>query len=190
MSRPAPTYPAPQPRSADRLPRGTRQDVGWPVWAFARLAGRVTGGAPPSVFLALGRRPSLLFAWLPFASRLMPRGRLPRRDTELVILRVAAVRDCAYEFDHHVRLGRRAGVSPTDLDRVLAGSSADGWTQHERLLIEVTDELLAEHDLDDATWTRLHAELDEAACVELILLVGHYDMLATMLNTLRVPLDH
>ncbi len=181
---------APEPRTPPRMPRGTRQDVGWAVWGFARLAGKVTRGAPPSVFLALGRRPSLLWAWLPFASRLMPRGRLPRRDTELVILRVAAVRECAYEFDHHVRLGRRAGVDRDDVARVLDGAVADGWSERERLLLTVTDELLDRHDLTDESWSRLRAELDEAACVELLMLVGHYDMLATMLNTLRVPLDH
>jgi AhpD family alkylhydroperoxidase len=170
--------------------RGGRADVGRPVWAFARLAGRVTHGAPPSVFLALGRRPSLLWTWLPFASRLMPRGRLPRRETELVILRVAAVRGCAYEFDHHERLARRAGVTEDDVARVLSGPDAGGWSTRERLLLTATDQLLASHDVDDATWERLREELDEALCVELLLLVGHYDMLATMLNTLRVPLDH
>jgi len=172
------------------MQRGTREDVGWAVWGFARLAGRITHGKPPSVFLALGRRPSLLWAWLPFASRLMPRGRLPRRETELVILRVAAVRDCAYEFDHHVRLGRHAGVDAADAERVLEGAAAPGWSARETVLLDVTDELLEHHDLGDESWARLRAELDEAECVELLLLVGHYDMLATLLNTLRVPLDH
>ncbi|MDI3405229.1 carboxymuconolactone decarboxylase family protein [Streptomyces cavernicola] len=36
-----------------------------------------------------------------FAARLMPRGTLPRRDTELIILRVSRLCDCAYEFTHH-----------------------------------------------------------------------------------------
>ena len=182
--------PAPVPVGPPRLPRGGRKDVGWAVWGFARLAGRVTGGAPPSVFLAFGRRPSLLWTWLPFASRLMPRGTLPRRSSELVILRVAAVRGCAYEFDHHVRLGRRAGVTQDDVRRVLAGPGADGWSDDERLLLEVTDELLDRRDLSDTTWRRLRDALDERRCVELVLLVGHYDMLATLLVTLRSPLDH
>jgi AhpD family alkylhydroperoxidase len=120
----------------------------------------------------------------------MPRGRLPRRETELVILRVAAVRDCAYEFDHHVRLGRRAGVDADDVEKVLEGAAAPGWSPREKLVLAVAEELLEHHDLSDGSWARLRAELDEAECVELLLVVGHYDMLATLLNTLRVPLDH
>ena len=41
----------------------------------------------------------------------MPGGKLPRADTELVILRVAHLTECDYEWDHHERIGRRAGLS-------------------------------------------------------------------------------
>jgi AhpD family alkylhydroperoxidase len=119
----------------------------------------------------------------------MPGGRLPRRETELVILRVASVRACAYELEHHVRLGARAGVTPADVERVRQGSTADGWQGHERLLMEVTEELLATRDLGDDTWARLRAAYDERTVIEILLLVGHYDMLATTLTALRLEPD-
>ena len=85
------------------------------------IAGRVTGGPPPHIFSTLARHPKLFVSWLVFAGRLMPRGRLPRAETELVILRVAW--NCAnrYEWDHHVRIGRRAGLSDADIERVPEG---------------------------------------------------------------------
>jgi alkylhydroperoxidase family enzyme len=43
--------------------------------------------------------------WLWFAGALMPGGRLPRDETELVILRVAHNTDCDYEWGHHERIG-------------------------------------------------------------------------------------
>ncbi len=119
----------------------------------------------------------------------MPGGKLPRRETELVILRVAGVRGCDYEFEHHVRLGRRAGVTTADVERVRAGSAADGWRDHEQLLMRVAEELLATRDLTDATWADLRATYDERRVIELLLLVGHYDMLATTLMTLRLEPD-
>jgi AhpD family alkylhydroperoxidase len=42
-------------------------------------------------------------------------GLLPQREVELVILRVATLRDCAYELDHHLRLGRAAGLTDDEL---------------------------------------------------------------------------
>jgi len=172
-----------------RIAPGTRRELGLPIWAFSRLAGRATRTAPPAIFTTLGRGRGLFWGWLHFAGRLMPGGKLPRRETELVILRVASLRGCAYEFEHHVRLGARAGVTTADVDRVRVGATADGWEDHEHLLMQVTEELLATRDLSDLTWTQLRAAYDERTVIELLLLVGHYDMLATTLMTLRLEPD-
>jgi AhpD family alkylhydroperoxidase len=175
--------------AAPRIAPGTRKELGLPIWAFSRLAGRATRTAPPAIFTTLGRGRGLFWGWLHFAGRLMPGGKLPRRETELVILRVASLRGCDYELEHHVRLGRRAGVTAADVDRVRTGSTADGWRGHEQLLIRATEELLAIRDLTDATWAELRAAYDERTLIELLLLVGHYDMLATTLMTLRLQPD-
>ena len=172
-----------------RIAPGSRRDLGLPIWVFSRLAGRATRTAPPAIFTTLGRGRGLFWGWLHFAGRLMPGGRLPRRETELVILRVATVRDCAYELEHHVRLGRRAGVTSEDVDRVREGSAAEGWRSHERLLLRATEELLATRDLTDASWAELRTAYDERTVIEILLLVGHYDMLATTLTTLRLEPD-
>ena len=72
-----------------RVAPGTRRQLGLVNNAIARLAGRATGGAPPNIFTTLGRHRRLFRRWLWFAGALMPGGRLPRVETELVILRVA-----------------------------------------------------------------------------------------------------
>jgi AhpD family alkylhydroperoxidase len=172
-----------------RIEPGARADVGIISWTIAQIGGRVTGGKPPNLFLTLGRHPALFRGWLRFAGRLMPRGKLPRRDTELVILRVAHVRDCAYEHEHHVRLGRRAGLSDGEIARVADGPQASGWTPREQALLQATDELLAHGDVADETWSRLQGELDTRSLIELVLLIGHYEMLAKAINTLRIQPD-
>ena len=58
----------------------------------------MTGTEPPGVFLTLGRHRRLFWGWLLFAGSLMPGGRLPRRETELVILRVATLAGNDYEL--------------------------------------------------------------------------------------------
>lgn len=172
-----------------RITPGSRRDVGLPMWLFAQLAGRVTGTEPPAIFLTLGRNRRLFRGWLHFAGRLMPGGRLPRRETELVILRVAHLAGNDYEFTHHERLGRRAGLGPAEIAQVRTGPADPAWTDRERLLLSVTDELHQTRDLTDATWTALRGELDEPTTIELLLLVGHYEMLATTLTTLRLSPD-
>ncbi|OEU96161.1 4-carboxymuconolactone decarboxylase [Streptomyces oceani] len=163
--------------------------MGLPAWLFVGAAGLVTGTEAPRLFRTLGRHRRLFWGWLHFAGRLMPGGTLPRRHSELVILRVAHLRDCRYEFDHHVRLGRRAGVTAADARRVREGPDATEWTERERVLLTATDQLVRDSDLDDETWAALRRQLDEPTAVEFCLLVGHYTMLATVITTLRVPAD-
>lgn len=176
--------------SEARIAPGTRGQVGLFAWGFAQIAGRVSKTRPPHLFLTLGRHRRLFRGWLRFAARLMPGGKLPRRDTELVILRVAHLRGCAYEYEHHVRLGRRAGITAEEIARLQAGPQAPGWSPRERALLAAVDELDASGDLTDPAWDAVREHLDERETIELLMLAGHYQMLATFLNTLRIAPDH
>lgn len=173
----------------ERVAPGGRGDVGLATWALAQASGFVTGTTPPNLFLVLGRHRRLFRGWLRFAGRLMPFGLLPRRESELVILRVGHLRRCTYELEQHRRLARRAGLVPAEIDRVADGPGAPGWTPREQALLGAVDELHRARDLADDTWRGLREHLDEREAIELVLLAGHYEMLATTIAALRVPLD-
>jgi AhpD family alkylhydroperoxidase len=168
-------------------PGGIRQ-IGLGAWTFSRLAGRAMRTEPPAIFTTLGRTRGLFWGWLHFAGRLMPGGKLPRRDTELVILRVADLRSCAYEWAHHQRLARRAGLTADDISRVREAAT-QGWPERDATLLTCVDALVRDHDLNDEQFAALRGHLDERQVIEFLLLVGHYDMLATTLTTLRVEPD-
>jgi AhpD family alkylhydroperoxidase len=175
--------------TSPRIPPGTRAEIGWINWGIAQISGRVTGTTPPNLFLTLGRHRKLFRGWLRFAGRLMPRGTLPRKDSELVILRVAHLRGSTYEFEHHVRLGRKVGVRDEEIAAVTRPLADGGWTDRQRMILSAVDQLISDRRLEDQVWTDLRSHLDERACIELVMLVGHYEMLATFLETLRVPQD-
>src|SRR5687767_11239033 len=150
--------------SEPRITPGDRSDVGWINWLVGVVVGRVSGTNPPNLFLTMGRQRNLFRGWLRFAGRLMPGGKLSRRETELVILRVAHLRKSEYEFDHHVRLGRKAGLDEEDFERVVRGPEETGWSLRERVLLSAVDELHRDRDLSDETWAELRRQLDEPRC--------------------------
>jgi AhpD family alkylhydroperoxidase len=119
----------------------------------------------------------------------MPGGSLGRRDTELVILRVAHLRRCRYEIEHHARLARRVGLDAAAVERVALGPTVDGWSPRERALLHAVDALLTNRDIDDDSWQAVSTHLREPQLVELCLLVGHYDMLAMTVAALRIAPD-
>ena len=168
-----------------RITPGGRRELGVVNHLISAIAGRVLGGTRPNVFTTLGRQRGLFRAWLWYSAKMMPGGRLPRRETELVILHIAALRACEYEQRHHRRIGRRVGLTPEQIEHT-GDDGWDGWSARERALLGATTQLVRARDIDDPTWAELRAHLDEAETIELLMLCGQYDALATTLMTLRV----
>ena len=175
--------------AAPRIAPGSRRQIGALNLAIARVSGLVSGGPPPHVFTTLARHRRLFRAWLRFAGRLMPRGTLPRADTEIVILRVAHNCDCEYEWRHHEQIARGEGLSVAQIAALRDGPLAAGLDERQRLLLRAADELHEQRAISDALWEQLRARLSETELIELCLLVGHYEMLAMTLNSLRVQPD-
>ena len=155
----------------------------------AGLAGRVTPSGPPNIFTTLGQHPRLFRAWLRYSAHLMPFGQLPRRDTELVILRVAWQCRSAYEWQQHVPIALRVGLTPDEVAGVAGDPAAGGFTERQRALLAVTDELLAERRLSDATWSGVQAILGDREAIELCLLIGNYQGLASTIGALGIQVE-
>ena len=170
-----------------RIAPGGVREIGPVNAGLAWTAGLVAGHRKPlHLFSTLARHRRLFRPWLRFAARLMPFGTLPRADAELVILRVAVNCGSDYEWFQHAPLSRKAGLSPADQERVRQGTAAPGWTARQAALLRAADELHAERRIGDETWTALAGELSSPQLIELCMLVGHYEMLAMTLNSLRV----
>jgi AhpD family alkylhydroperoxidase len=172
-----------------RIAPGGAAEIGRVNLLVARAIGATAGGGPPNIFTTLARHPRLFRRWLRFAGALMPGGLLPRDDTELVILRVAHNCGCEYEWRHHERLARVAGLSAEEVARTREGEDAAGWSERRRLLIRACDELHSARILSDELWGELRPLMSDAQLIELCMLVGHYEMLAMTLNSLRVAPD-
>ena len=172
-----------------RVRPGTTRETGVLAQLIARVIGRRFGLRPLGLFLVLGRHRPLFRSWLMFSSRLLRGTLLTRREVELVILRVANLRDCAYELDHHLRLGRRVGLTDSELADLIVGAAAPDWSPRERALLTAVEELHHKRDLTDGTWAALRTHFPERAAIELCMLAGHYELLATTITALRIPLD-
>ena len=172
-----------------RIAPGGRSEIGFVNTGVARVAGVAMSTPPPNIFTTLARHRGIFRKWLRFAGALMPGGRLPRSDTELLILRVAHNTGCDYEWHHHERIAQLSGLTAADVERVRGAADAEGWSERQATLLRAADELHAERKITGTTWQALSAFLREDELIELCLLVGHYEMLAMTLNSLEVEPD-
>jgi alkylhydroperoxidase family enzyme len=154
--------------------------------------GRPKGENRPKGLNALGvlaRHPELALAYNTFSGQIMYGSKLSARHRELLVLRVATVRDAEYEWRQHVASAADNGVDADEVARVVVGPDAPGWSDLDRALLRAADELLGAARIGDETWSTLAGALDEHELMEVVFTVGAYDTLAMALRTFAVPLD-
>jgi alkylhydroperoxidase family enzyme len=145
----------------------------------------------PKALNALGtlaRHPALTRAFHTFNGHVLFATTLSPRQRELLVLRVAALRDASYEWAQHAVLAGDAGLDDDEVARIVEGPDAD-WSTVERAMLKAVDELVADAKISDETWSVLSRELDEQQLMDLVFTVGAYDALAMAFRSFGVALD-
>jgi 4-carboxymuconolactone decarboxylase len=151
------------------------------------VAGGVTAGRS-NIMRTLVRHPELFQRWTALLDGLL-NGRLADRDREILVLRTAWNCQSEYEWGQHVSVGRRIGLSDEEIRNIATGQEAARWSDTERLLLVAADELHRDSAISDATWTGLARSYDEQEMIEIVIVVGHYHLVAMMLKSVGVPAD-
>ncbi|GAA5060190.1 carboxymuconolactone decarboxylase family protein [Nocardia callitridis] len=178
-----------------RIPPSPRDEWSTELTTFiAEFQSSVRGDRPPEITRpggahllgTLARYPALAKAMLTFNGHLLYESALSARQRELLVLRVAFVRRCAYEWAQHALLAADAGLTQAQIARVTVGPQAAEWDSADRALLVAVDELLADGRVGDRTWALLAAELNERQLMDLVFTVGTYSMLAMALRSFEI----
>lgn len=144
---------------------------------------------PLNLFRVLVRYPELMKRVNALGGLFMAHGSLDHREREIVILRVAWNTGCEYEFAQHAPIARRVGLSDSQISDLGKPEIGDGWSTSDLALVRFTDEVTGDLDVTDETWASVANGHTEDQMMELVVLAGHYRMLAGFLKVLRVPLE-
>ena len=177
-----------------RIPPSGFRQLGLINWVITKLAARQVRAPEMHLFTTLGHRRLLFWAWAVYGTRLLS-GRLPRVDTELVILRVAHLRSCEYELQHHRRMARKAGLDAETQATIFAWPhvpevAGGKLSARQRTLLQATDEFINDRTITSDTWQQLEGYLDRRKLIEFCLLASQYDGLAATISALDIPLDN
>tara|TARA_B100000029_G_scaffold303287_1_gene296108 strand:+ start:134 stop:670 length:537 start_codon:yes stop_codon:yes gene_type:complete len=137
----------------------------------------------------LAHHPDLSEAWLTFARYVLGNSTLPPRERELLILRIGFLLGADYEWGQHTRIGREAGLTDVEIQRITEGPDAVGWSSFDRTLLRAVDELRRDAEISDTTWAELAARYDTKQLMDVVFTVGQYNLVSMALKTFRVPLD-
>ncbi len=148
--------------------------------------------APIALFRTLVRHLPLAGAMYPLGSYFLGRtSPLAIRDREVVIDRVCVRCGCEYEWGVHARIfAKAAGFDAAQLDATISANlDATCWTDSDRLLIRMVDELHDSGRLSDELWSSMVARWTPEQILNLMVLAGWYHAISFVANGARVPLE-
>lgn len=131
-----------------------------------------------------------LAAAIPNTANALRAATLDAKTREGAILRVAALSGSAFERMQHLGEAQKAGWSADEIAAIEAiGNGASPLLGGFNAVLAFVDECVAAPRVTDATFARLSAHWPAGDIATLILLVGHYMMVARLLATLDIELD-
>jgi len=129
----------------------TEQESAWHLRSLNSAINRLGKLQASNLFMTLMGNFRIFSRWILFASSLMPYGELKRRETELIILRVAWNCRCQYEWAQHKQISQQVGLTEHDLLNVTIGSDGFPKDSCEALLMLSCDEFHHQRMISEKT---------------------------------------
>jgi 4-carboxymuconolactone decarboxylase len=114
---------------------------------------------------------------------------LPDAVRELVILRIASRQRFGYEWSHHQRPAKLAGLDQDTIDALTAGDIPDALPDALRAALEAVDAVVAKQSIPAEVQQRFVAVYGNAGIVELVALCGLYAIMGHMVTAFDIEIE-
>ena len=156
--------------------------------AFDALVADSGGSVPVGPGAVAALSPEMALRRRPLSNYVRWELTLPQRAQELAILVAARAMNCAYVWNAHAELARKAGASPALVDAIRDRAPLPPMSAEEDAAVSFATELLADRRVSERAYEAALAQFGLRQTVDLIALVGQYVTNACFLNAFEVPL--
>jgi 4-carboxymuconolactone decarboxylase len=138
-------------------------------------------------FLALLRSPDVMTPAEILGEYLQFKTVLPPKLREFVILITARQWTQDTEWNSHVAIAEKDGLSPEIATALAAGQRPAGMADDEAAVYDFCDELHRNQSVSDATYAKALGKFGEQGVVDIISVNGYYTWFAMIMNSVRTP---
>jgi alkylhydroperoxidase family enzyme len=143
-----------------------------------------------NAFRMLAHAPAVAAPALRLVAAVLTATDLDPRLRQLVILWVTQRCQARYAWIQHAAIARAVGVSETLILALERGEVSSAlFTDRERVALAFVDEILDGPRVSDDTFAAVRGRFSSREVVELLLTVGYFRMIGSLLTTLDVELD-
>jgi 4-carboxymuconolactone decarboxylase len=176
-------------RAEDRLPPVPVEKMTDAQKKAAAEATAPRGGDLPGWLVALSRSPEVMTRTKSLGDYVVREKKtLSPQLTELAILIVARQWTQQYLWNSHRPAAIRAGVDAKIVDALAQGKKPEGISEDQQAMYNFSTELLNNHEVGDATWSRAVGRFGEEGVIDTEGLLGYYILLSMAMNTGHTPL--
>ena len=144
---------------------------------LAARRGRISG--PSTVVL---HSPGLARPWNEISEYLHRHSVVEAQHAELAVCATAREKDCAYIWNAHVPLARKAGVPAGTIDLLRDRRNVIGMSGAEMAIVQYVRQLIQTNRIESGVFDQLLREHGPQWLVELTVWIGRYQALAGILN--------
>ena len=139
-------------------------------------------------WVPLLRSPDMLLAARGMSDYLRFNSALPDRLKEMMILIAAREWTQQYVWNSHYPAALKAGLKREVADAIADSRRPVGMAEDEEIAYDLATEILRFKRVSDPAYDRAVAKFGEQGVIDLISIVGYYNLLAMVMNTTRTPL--
>ena len=145
---------------------------------------------PLNIYRTLANHVELYNRWSPLGQVLLNNTSISPRHRELAMLRMGWLCQSPYEWSQHARIAKAsAGLSEAEVRAIAADPNAASWSDIDRAVMKMADELRYDAIISDATWVELHKVYDNNQVMELLFTAAQYQLVSMALNTLGIQIE-
>jgi alkylhydroperoxidase family enzyme len=158
---------------------------------LAKWMGPIRDRDPLRLFRTLSIHGELASRMGVLGAGLLGHPRVKPREREIVIQRITARCGAEYEWGVHAEVfAESVGLGETQLAATAHGDLDDPvWSERDRLLIRLADEIHETADVSDALWSELIEHWQPQELIELVVTAGWYRVISALVNTIRPELE-
>jgi alkylhydroperoxidase family enzyme len=144
-----------------------------------------------NLYRAFAHSPDATRSFQGLAQYIRYHSKLDPRLRELAILQVGYSARSAYEYSHHIKIGRDFGVTDDDIRAIAAEANGEstGFTPLEKAVLKAARELTAQPGLSDDTYGNLKRGLDNEHIVDLLMVISFYCGVVRLLAALQIDVE-
>ena len=150
------------------------------------VAGERRGAGGP--FNVLLRSPEMGDLAQQFGASMRFHSSLPRKLNEMAIIITARHWTAQYEWNAHRAAAAQAGLNEAIIQSIAAGKRPASLDADETVIYNFATELLTTKQVGDATFKAVKDKFGEKGVVDLIGVMGYYQLVSMLLNVDRYPL--